>query len=764
MPAHRQVVLLAALLTTVVASANGAGYTPVPLIEVGKPKLEDIAYSPDGSLLATLTTDWVELLDADTYEPVARFGSGGHEVQYSQDGSEVAVFRYDLPCRIYDAVTGAVKEELPVTGRAYAFSPDWSRLAYADHETVYVWDRAAGAVTATLSGDPEPTLASAYGNNPPHRLGVMILAFHADGVRLLVASPRATLAFWNVDSGELLRHYDIGTWVWRMAVQRTAGEFAVITGGGVLLVRRFDDLDPRRVSLPADINRTGPLEYSATGEHLWLTGERGPLYRVDRDGQVLQTDWPHQGREGYAPWVGSLAVDSERGVVACVAADSIGVWPVATMRLTHLEDQAWGAGTRVGYAAYIPQYGSIVTLGATTRRWRIDMPAEFSVQTLPVAHNRVDITPDGETAVMWFDELREAVVFEIRTGETQATIPVFGGGPLAISPSGRLLAWEDFGRTEIWDVERVQRVARLDRGSSRPRGYGFTPSEKRLVIRTVESVQNQDIEDGELMRARLEALDIWDIEDGELVMTEPAGGPFAATARGVIYIVWERVSPTDSRFDVRRVGTDVPLSAIGPVQLPHRGTIDSFVEIDPSGRYVAIRGVDPTTDEAILRYFATDTGDLLATRPYWPRVQFTAGGDYLFAKGPNGGRALYHTDDYLNIPSHDLTPRNKLLAGWGDVKRTQLLPNYPNPFNPETWIPFDLAEAGPVEVVVYDDIGRVVRRVDLGQLPAGAYRTRERAAYWDGRNDAGESVASGAYFIELHAGSHRQTRRTTLAK
>ena len=72
----------------------------------------------------------------------------------------------------------------------------------------------------------------------------------------------------------------------------------------------------------------------------------------------------------------------------------------------------------------------------------------------------------------------------------------------------------------------------------------------------------------------------------------------------------------------------------------------------------------------------------LGTGPDSSAVQFTAGGDYLFAKGPNGGRALYRTDGYLNIPSDEITPRRKQLTAWGDVKRTQLLPNYPNPFNP----------------------------------------------------------------------------------
>jgi len=61
-------------------------------------------------------------------------------------------------------------------------------------------------------------------------------------------------------------------------------------------------------------------------------------------------------------------------------------------------------------------------------------------------------------------------------------------------------------------------------------------------------------------------------------------------------------------------------------------------------------------------------------------------------------------------------------------------------------------------------VGRAVRRIDLGHMTAGTHRTRDRAAYWDGRNDAGEPVASGAYFVEFSAGALRQTRRASLAK
>ena len=84
-------------------------------------------------------------------------------------------------------------------------------------------------------------------------------------------------------------------------------------------------------------------------------------------------------------------------------------------------------------------------------------------------------------------------------------------------------------------------------------------------------------------------------------------------------------------------------------------------------------------------------------------------------------------------------------------KETLLLPNYPNPFNPETWIPYQLAMSSDVKITIYDARGIVVRRLELGYRQAGYYTNRSRSAYWDGRNALGEPVASGVYFYHLEA-------------
>ena len=108
---------------------------------------------------------------------------------------------------------------------------------------------------------------------------------------------------------------------------------------------------------------------------------------------------------------------------------------------------------------------------------------------------------------------------------------------------------------------------------------------------------------------------------------------------------------------------------------------------------------------------------------------------------------------------------------------TQLLANYPNPFNPETWIPYQLAEPAEVTLKIYDINGEMVRRLAVGHRPAGVYQSRSRAVYWDGRNQLGESVVSGLYFYtltvrspdsigtgETKAGEFSATRRMLILK
>ena len=147
-------------------------------------------------------------------------------------------------------------------------------------------------------------------------------------------------------------------------------------------------------------------------------------------------------------------------------------------------------------------------------------------------------------------------------------------------------------------------------------------------------------------------------------------------------------------------------------------------------------------------------------------------------KHPDGGSVyLFDTEDVqnLNIPLSkniedfnipaSVEPTGELaLIMLGEVKRTTLLQNFPNPFNPETWIPYTLADDVEVQVRIYDVQGALVRQLDIGRQRAGRYLNRQTATYWDGRDQSGASVASGVYFYTLETDAFSETRRMVIRK
>lgn len=121
----------------------------------------------------------------------------------------------------------------------------------------------------------------------------------------------------------------------------------------------------------------------------------------------------------------------------------------------------------------------------------------------------------------------------------------------------------------------------------------------------------------------------------------------------------------------------------------------------------------------------------------------------------------------LNADPATIATLEQLLATLiqaGTPKKTALLMNYPNPFNPETWIPYHLATPAKVSIAIYAADGKLVRTLDLGHLPAGRYQEKSSAAYWDGRNAQGEPVASGLYFYTFTAGEFTATQKMLIRK
>ena len=138
------------------------------------------------------------------------------------------------------------------------------------------------------------------------------------------------------------------------------------------------------------------------------------------------------------------------------------------------------------------------------------------------------------------------------------------------------------------------------------------------------------------------------------------------------------------------------------------------------------------------------------------------GGLVNLSNNPDGDDTYARWNPVFELRS--VEPQSKHFTTLGDIKRTSLMQNFPNPFNPETWIPYYLAEAASVTVRIYNVKGELVRAIDVGQQAAGAYTGKQSAAYWDGKDDTGQSVSSGVYFYQLLADDFSETRRMVLMK
>ena len=131
---------------------------------------------------------------------------------------------------------------------------------------------------------------------------------------------------------------------------------------------------------------------------------------------------------------------------------------------------------------------------------------------------------------------------------------------------------------------------------------------------------------------------------------------------------------------------------------------------------------------------------------------------------PMGGAVyVYHTQRDWKLP-YAVEPSVLRAATLGGIKRTALFQNFPNPFNPETWLPYQLGRKSNVTLRIYNTRGHLVRRLDVGLQPAGSYRNKDAAAYWDGQDQFGQSVSSGLYFYTLSAGTSQITRRMLILK
>ena len=579
-----------------------------------------------------------------------------------------------------------------------------------------------------------------------HTDWVFSVAFSPDGNTIATGGFRdRTVRLWEADTGEL-----------RHTLRHGGNVINVVFSSGWKHDRKWRVGDATVRLWEAD---TGELRHTLTG-HTY--GGRSVAFSPD--GNTI-AGWG--GDTTVRLWdadTGELRHTLEHtGTITNVVFSPDGNTVVSASLAMHLWDAETGEHlqTLTGHTdwvfsvAFSPDSTTIASGGGysdwTVRLWKADTGEHLQTLTGHTEGvNSVAFSPDGNTIASGSRD-RTVRLWDAETGELRHTLTghTYGVRSIAFSPDGNTIASGSYHTVRLWDAETGELRHTLTGHTGSVESVAFSPDGTTLA-------SSGDYRDWTVR--------LWDAETGEHrhtlightygvegVAFSPDGTTLANGSSDGTILLWDVRPPAPERLaeDVNADGT-VNIQDLVAVAAALGQTGENAADVNGDG--------EVNIQDLVAVAAALGEG---AAAPSALRQQATA--ELTPADVQHWITQAQHAN--LTDPHSQAGIRflQYLLAAL-IPKETALFANYPNPFNPETWIPYQLANPADVSIAIYGVDGALVRTLDLGYQPIGIYHGKSRAAYWDGKNAVGEPVASGVYFFTLKAGDFAATRKMLIRK